>query len=143
MEDKTWKKGEKKVEKNRNHFKISLPFIVIYRAPPLVVFKIFCMTQLMPDTSHVSRPRNPNYLTYCQCVKYHLERSEKIYDECIESQYGFSHPYLKQVIHQYLDCGDLQMGFSPIKCRDCGYESRLTFSCKCREFCSCSIERPL
>jgi hypothetical protein len=46
------------------------------------------------------------------------------------------------VIHRYLDCGDLHFGFARVKCEDCGHEYLLAFSCKRRHFCpSCHQKR--
>lgn len=46
------------------------------------------------------------------------------------------------VIHRYLDCGDLHYGFARVKCKDCGHEFLLPFSCKRRHFCpSCHQKR--
>ena len=47
----------------------------------------------------------------------------------------FFQPYVKDVIHRYLDCGDLHNGFARIKCPDCKHEYLLPFSCKRRHFC--------
>ena len=46
------------------------------------------------------------------------------------------------VIHRYLDCGDLHFGFARVKCEDCGHEYLLAYSCKRRHFCpSCHQKR--
>jgi hypothetical protein len=46
------------------------------------------------------------------------------------------------VIYRYLDCGDLRHGFARVKCKDCGHEYLLAFSCKRRHFCpSCHQKR--
>lgn len=43
---------------------------------------------------------------------------------------------------RYLDCGDLRFGFARVKCKDCGHEFLLPFSCKRRHFCpSCHQKR--
>ncbi|MCX5847111.1 MAG: transposase [Deltaproteobacteria bacterium] len=45
-------------------------------------------------------------------------------------------------MYRYLDCGDLHNGFSRVKCKDCGHEYLLAFSCKRRHFCpSCHQKR--
>jgi len=36
-------------------------------------------------------------------------------------QYG---GYVEQVIHRYLDCGDLHNGFARVKCKDYGHGSK-------------------
>jgi ribosomal protein S27E len=50
--------------------------------------------------------------------------------------------YTLNVIYRYLDCGDLHNGFARVKCKDCGHEYLLAFSCKRRHFCpSCHQKR--
>ncbi|NLI59279.1 MAG: IS91 family transposase, partial [Clostridium sp.] len=39
------------------------------------------------------------------------------------------------VIYDYLDCGNLHLGFARVKCEDCNKEYLLPFSCKRRAFC--------
>ena len=41
------------------------------------------------------------------------------------------HAYVEQGFYRYLDCGDLYNGFARVKCKDCGHEYLLAFSCKC------------
>jgi ribosomal protein S27E len=44
--------------------------------------------------------------------------------------------------YRYLDCGDLHCGFARVKCKGCGHEYLLAFSCKRRHFCpSCHQKR--
>ena len=46
------------------------------------------------------------------------------------------------VIYRYLDCGDLHFGFARVKCKECGHEYLLAYSCKRRHFCpSCHQKR--
>jgi len=96
----------------------------------------------MPDTSLVYRPRSPQTSQYYQCVEDHLETFEQVYDDRFPKQYGFFRPYVKKVIYRYLDCGILHNGFARVKCKDCGHEYLLAFSCKRRHFCpSCHQKR--
>ena len=45
-------------------------------------------------------------------------------------------------IYRYLDCGDPRNGFARVRCKDCGHEYLLAFSCKRRHFCpSCHQKR--
>jgi hypothetical protein len=65
-----------------------------------------------------------------------------VWDDRYERQYGFFRPYVRDVIYRYLDCGDLHLGFARVRCRDCGHEYLLPFSCKRRHFCpSCHQKR--
>ena len=90
----------------------------------------------------VYRPRNPQSSDYYRCVEDYFETFVRIYDDHFSRQYGFWRPYLEKVIYRYLDCGDLHNGFARVKCKDCGHEYLLAFSCKRRHFCpSCHQKR--
>jgi len=90
----------------------------------------------------VYRPRYPQATDYYRCVEDYFENFVRIYDEHFSRQYGFWRPYVEQVIYRYLDCGDLHNGFARVKCKDCGHEYLLAFSCKRRHFCpSCHQKR--
>jgi hypothetical protein len=61
--------------------------------------------------------------------RFHMDRTQRVLP-------------LKDVIHRYLDCGDLHCGFARIKCENCGHEYILGFSCKRRHLCpSCHQKR--
>jgi ribosomal protein S27E len=90
----------------------------------------------------VYRPRYPQATDYYRCVEDYFETFVSIYDEHFSRQYGFWRPYVEKVIYRYLDCGDLHNGFARVKCKDCGHEYLLAFSCKRRHFCpSCHQKR--
>ena len=96
----------------------------------------------MPLPAAVYRPRHPQDSDYYHCVEDYFETFVQSYDEQFSRQYGFWRPYIEQVIYRYLDCGDLQHGFARVKCKDCGHEYLLAFSCKRRHFCpSCHQKR--
>ena len=80
----------------------------------------------------VYRHRNPQLSDYYHCVEDYFETFVGIYDEHFSRQYGFWRPYIEQVIYRYLDCGDPHNGFARVKCKDCGHEYLLAFSCKRR-----------
>ena len=90
----------------------------------------------------VYRPRYPQATDYYRCVEDYFETFVRIYNEHFSRQYGFWRPYVEQVIYRYLDCGNLRNGFARVKCKDCGHEYLLAFSCKRRHFCpSCHQKR--
>ena len=96
----------------------------------------------MSLSAAVYRPRNPQLSDYYRCVEDYFETFVGIYDEHFSRQYGFWRPYVEQVIYRYLDCGILHNGFARVKCKDCGHEYLLAFSCKRRHFCpSCHQKR--
>jgi ribosomal protein S27E len=90
----------------------------------------------------IYQPRQPQDTDYYHCVEDYFETFMQEYDNRFARQYGFWRPYIEKVIYRYLDCGDLRHGFARIKCKDCGHEYLLAFSCKRRHFCpSCHQKR--
>ena len=88
------------------------------------------------------RPRHPQDSDYYHCVEDYFETLMQVYDDRFSRDYGFWRPYIEKVICRYLDCGDLSHGFARVKCKDCGHEYLLAFSCKRRHFCpSCHQKR--
>ena len=77
--------------------------------------------------SDVYQPRNPKASAYSRCVEDHFEQLEAVWDERYQRRFGFWRPYVTDVIHRYLDCGDLHFGFARVKCEDCGHEFLLAF----------------
>ncbi len=70
------------------------------------------------------RPRHPQDSDYYRCVEDYFETFIQVYDEHFSRQYGFWRPYIEQVIHRYLDCGDLHNDFARVKCKDCDHTLR-------------------
>ncbi len=71
-----------------------------------------------------------------------LDSFERNYEEKFEKHYGFFRPVISEVVRDYLKCGDLKEGFTRVKCRDCGHEFILAFSCHARWFCpSCHAKK--
>jgi len=90
----------------------------------------------------VYQPRRPSTSHYFRCVEAHFEQLQGLWDDRYANQYGFWRSYVMDVIYRYLDCGDLHFGFARVKCKDCGHEYLLPFSCKRRHFCpSCHQKR--
>ncbi|MBC8441861.1 MAG: transposase [Deltaproteobacteria bacterium] len=90
----------------------------------------------------VYRQRDPQSTPYYQCIEDHFETFEQVYEDRFERRYGFYRPYVHQVICRYLDCGILHNGFARVRCKECGHEYLLAFSCKRRHFCpSCHQKR--
>ena len=64
------------------------------------------------------------------------------YEHRFEKEYGYLRPIIQDVVNKYLDCGNPKNGFARIKCKDCGLERLLMFSCHGRGFCpSCHSKR--
>ena len=81
------------------------------------------------------QPRAPKASDYYRCVEAHFEELEGLWDDRYAHVYGSWRPYVSEVILRYLDCGDLHCGFARVKCKGCGHEFLLPFSCKRRHFC--------
>jgi hypothetical protein len=83
---------------------------------------IILMGQPIPNLAalDVYRPRNPRASAYYQCVQNHFEELDQVWDERYASHFGFWRSHIKDVIHRYLDCGDLHCGFARVKCAECG-----------------------
>ena len=88
------------------------------------------------------RRRKPEYSPYYQCIEDYYEQFKRSYDRNFSQKYGYLRSHIEKVIYQYLDCGILHNGFARIKCRACGHERFLAFSCRRRHFCpSCHARR--
>ncbi len=73
---------------------------------------------------------------------HYFERFLQEYEHRFEKEYGYLRPVVQEVVDKYLDCGNPKNGFARIKCKDCGLERLLMFSCHRRGFCpSCHAKR--
>jgi hypothetical protein len=67
-----------------------------------------------------------------------------VYPERFQQRYGFWRPVIRSSIDKFLKCGDLKEGFARVKCKDCGEEYFVAFSCRQRSCCpSCDQKRAL
>lgn len=72
----------------------------------------------------------------------HFDEFTQVYDERFSKDYGFFRPVVSEVVHDYLQCGDLAHGFARVRCPDCHHEFLLAFSCRGRWFCpSCHAKK--
>jgi hypothetical protein len=98
--------------------------------------------ELQKNNTAVYEPRNPWTSDYYRCIEAHFEDLRQVWDDRYSKRYGYFRSYILDVIYKYLDCGDLHCGFARVKCKDCGHEFILAFSCKRRHFCpSCHQKR--
>jgi len=72
----------------------------------------------------VYHPRNPSASDYYKCVESHFEELAQVWDDRYAHRFGFWRPYVMDVIHRYLDCGDLRCGFARVKCEGCGMRKK-------------------
>jgi hypothetical protein len=78
--------------------------------------------------------RNTHLSDYYHGVENYFETFVGIYDQHFSRQYGFWRHDIEQVIYRYPDYDGPHNGFARVKCKDCGREYLLAFSCKRRHF---------
>ena len=104
-----------------------------------------CEYEMLYESSNnqgIYSPREPRKNYYYRCVEENFEVLERVWDDRYQSAYGYWRPHILDVIYDYLDCGNLDLGFARVKCEDCNKEYLLPFSCKRRAFCpSCHQRR--
>jgi hypothetical protein len=83
----------------------------------------------------VYRARNPKKSPLWQCAHRHYDQFDRLYEELYQPRYGLLRPIIPEVVHKFLDCGNLERGFARIRCDHCEHEYLLAFSCKSRWFC--------
>jgi hypothetical protein len=70
-----------------------------------------------------------------QCAHRHYDEFGEAYPEAYQPRYGILRPIIPEVVHKFLECGNLERGFARIRCDHCEHEYLLAFSCKSRWFC--------
>ncbi len=83
----------------------------------------------------VYRARNPKKSPLWHCADRHYDEFEAVYLEAYQPRYGSLRPIIPEVVHKFLDCGNLERGFARVRCDHCEHEYLLAFSCKSRWFC--------
>ncbi|MGA1825087.1 MAG: transposase zinc-binding domain-containing protein, partial [bacterium] len=91
--------------------------------------------QMDSNISGVYHPRNPEQSPLWQILNTYYESFEAHYEQKFVKKYGFWRSVIKEVVEEYLRCGDLKEGFARVRCPDCGHSYILAFSCKSRWFC--------
>ena len=84
--------------------------------------------------------RRPEQTVLHQVVREHYQTV--LHQAAERSEHGLGYPtYVAKEFERYLDCGQLGRGFSRLRCRQCGFERLLAFSCKGRLCPSCTGRR--
>ena len=78
---------------------------------------------------------NPKKSPLWQCAHRHYDEFEAAYPEAYQPRYGVLRRIIPEVVHKFLECGNLERGFAQIRCDHCEHEYLLAFSCKSRWFC--------
>ncbi len=90
---------------------------------------------LAGGSMQVYRARNPKKSPLWQCAHRHYDEFEAAYPEAYQPRYGVLRRIIPEVVHKFLECGNLERGFARIRCDHCEHEYLLAFSCKSRWFC--------
>jgi hypothetical protein len=77
----------------------------------------------------VYRPRRPRQSPLWQCLSGHFDAFLAAYEERYQPRYGFLRPIIPEVVHKFLDCGDLERGFARVRCDHCKHEYLLALIC--------------
>ena len=83
----------------------------------------------------VYRSRKPKTSPLWQCLARHFGTFLNTYEDRYQPRHGFLRPIISEVVHKFLNCGDLERGFARVRCDHCKHEYLLAFSCKGRWFC--------
>jgi len=90
----------------------------------------------------IYRQRHPERTVFYRVLFHYFDEFVAEYENRFEREYGYFRPVIQEVVEKYLDCGNPKCGFARIRCRDCGSEFLLHFSCHGRGFCpSCHSKR--
>jgi len=81
------------------------------------------------------RARNPRRSPLWQCAHRHFAQFVVTYPHDYQPRLGPLRSVIPQVVHKFLDCGNLDRGFARLRCVHCRKEYLLAFSCKSRWFC--------
>ena len=81
------------------------------------------------------RPRDHEASPFFKIVRERFDEFERVYPERYQQRYGYWRPVIRSSIDKFLKCGDLKKGFARVKCKDCGEEYFVAFSCRQRSCC--------
>ena len=86
-------------------------------------------------TMQLYRARNPRRSPLWQCAHRHFAEFVATYPHDYQPRLGPLRPVIPQVVHKFLECGNLDRSFARLRCDHCRHEYLLAFSCKSRWFC--------
>ena len=74
------------------------------------------------------RPRQPPKTVLAQVVAMHLRTM--LAEASLRSDSGRGYPhFVEREFRRYIECGALGRGFARVRCKSCGHERLLAFSC--------------
>jgi hypothetical protein len=89
------------------------------RHEKFIIIVGFAMLRSTTYNLDVYQQRNPKASAYYKCAENHFEQLERSWDNMYAPRLGFWQTYVI-MIYKYLDCGDLHMGFTRMRCEECG-----------------------
>jgi ribosomal protein S27E len=96
----------------------------------------------VPEKPAIYHPRKPHQSPLWKLLDEHYHCFEQHYEERFAKSYGYFRLVVRDVVQDYLKCGDLREGFARVRCPDCRHEYLLAFSCRGRWFCpSCHSKK--
>ena len=81
------------------------------------------------------QPRASHLSALHEILLDHHEKFESVYDERYSRRYGPLRPQVGDAFRRFLDCGVLAHGFLRVRCRSCGHEMQVPWSCKRMTLC--------
>ena len=99
---------------------------------PVVVHLVGPLSGISLWGMHLYRARHPRQSPLWQCAHRHFAAFAQIYPQDYQRHFGPLRPVISQVVHKFLDCGNLDRGFARVRCDHCRHEYLLAFSCKTR-----------
>ncbi|MBL8026427.1 MAG: transposase zinc-binding domain-containing protein, partial [Fibrobacteres bacterium] len=90
------------------------------------------------------QPRHPEDSPFFKVLEANFSAFELNFPTHYQAKYGFWRPVIRSSLEKFKRCGDLREGFARVRCKDCGDEKFVAFSCKQRSCCpSCDKKRSI
>lgn len=98
----------------------------------------------MANSGKFYLPRHPEDSLFFKVIEDNFDQFEHNFPQAYQARYGFWRPVIRNTIEKFRKCGDLRQGFARVRCKDCGDEMFVAYSCKQRSCCpSCDKKRAI
>ncbi|MBL8028318.1 MAG: transposase zinc-binding domain-containing protein [Fibrobacteres bacterium] len=98
----------------------------------------------MSTSGKFYQPRQPEDSPFFKVLEANFDSFELNFPVLFQPKYGFWRPVIRKSLEKFMKCGDLREGFAIVRCKDCGDEKFVAFSCKQRSCCpSCDKKRSI
>jgi hypothetical protein len=92
----------------------------------------------------IYKRRHPERTDYYRIIEAGFEEFKRSYPDKFEEKYGYLRTEVMKAIYSFLDCGIPENGMARVRCKECGYDFFVAFSCRCRGVCpSCANKRSI